>query len=1550
MPNINLDIWARIHQRSLDKAEKDLNTRFQDMGREAGQNLTKGIEKETPRVRRAMLQVADSTAAYTREVNNLKQAKNDLAKASKAEADAEKVVSDRRRDSARVGDALIHMEDSLGKSRERSAKLAGDVADREAKHDALRRQHIETSKNLRDSELFIREARLSGLFTAKEIKQAELDLIPLRQKNLDETADLARSERDLSKARDDLSTANDAVSNDEKRITEARKNLQSINKDLESSESDLKKTREQISRIDDDIVRKNDAVTRSNEKRAESIRRVNEAHDEDNKRRRRGGGGRGGNTLGDIFTDIPGVPGGRAGAIIGTGVITVLGSVAEAAVTASQAIALLPAAATAAAAGIGTLMIGTQGFGDTLKHMGDPKKFAKDIQSLSPAAQQAALEIQHLTQGPLKELQQSTQDTLFRGVAERLHNATGQLLPSASRLTGGVSGSFNNMFGNLLGQLTSPGSMKMINEIVDNIVSAFQKLEPAVAPFTDAMTKIIQTGSSFLPGFSQAITNAANSFSNFITKAQADGSLQNFMQKGVDAAVALGKTIWDIGQRIFEVFGNKSPQQFQQNLNAAIDAATGLAKAITTVSEFVNDLMSLINRIPGGVNTIIAAWLGFKGLGLVSHIGEIASGFGKLPGAAEKGAAGIVSRFGVGGPVMIALAGVLASIDAIAEKQQRIANANAEIALNDSRVADTKKQIAAGRAPGYSLDKDGNIVKSGPLGGLRQAWQGIPGADANGHVDMPFGSSPSGVLPPYSPFDVPAPPPEGSAKSRRDKIRGTLDPNSFMPDIGNMPAGMPNAAPAPGGPPVPGAVPPLQYGTNGKPYAKPGYGYVDVDQRDVWNAQYKVVQQARDVRDARMDLAVLEKDNLATQEELLKAREKVADQEHQFQDAQLGLIEAQQGKWKKVQSSAKDTQNKLSAGLDSDLGLSKGLAGLADNLVRFVGNVLTAPLQALLQRVIDANPNEGSGLIGIMAAQGKFGPQWTPQGIAAANGQTGYGYPGYGTAPFGTPTGGGQPYGLPTGTNTGGYGSSGPQFPAWVHAVEQAFGVKASTYAGHQEGDRHEAGYAPNPNHENRGIDWTGPVDAMQRFAEYLDSIRGNMEQVIWQNPQTGQRIGVAGGQDVSNTGYYASDYGGHQNHVHTRQSQSIPLPGFAPQGDAPWTSDWNAMAQKEASGNWQANTGNGFYGGLQFTQSSWEAAGGTQYAPRADQASPYEQALVAENLKRMQGPGAWPKTYTPGSSGPDNPAAPSPAGTPTPTLQDLIDQFTGGGGQGPIFKKSPQVSADSGSGSAPVQPWSFPALPKGGPTKNGPHGGYGDRARARQIDPGFGVGIPGYGGPAPSVALPQPGASNPWAVNAGKPFGSPAATPAPSQPGLGGAVGQPSPQYAPTPQPQAQPQWQPGGNSAGGGGLLGAAAGAAAGMFPGGGAAAQIAMQLIQRTVKFAGEATGELINGGLQALSVSDPDGGGGTDWSTSWLGRLAGSMASAAPALPSTAGKADKNLQQLQAQQGQQGQPGQDPQQGRQGNAPLIGTMNVQADKATGQSMANEFAYASAVAGVG
>ncbi|MEU9674306.1 transglycosylase family protein [Streptomyces parvus] len=69
----------------------------------------------------------------------------------------------------------------------------------------------------------------------------------------------------------------------------------------------------------------------------------------------------------------------------------------------------------------------------------------------------------------------------------------------------------------------------------------------------------------------------------------------------------------------------------------------------------------------------------------------------------------------------------------------------------------------------------------------------------------------------------------------------------------------------------------------------------------------------------------------------------------------------------------------------------------------------------------------------------------------------------------------------------------------------------------------------------------------------------------------------------------------------------------------------WEKVAACESSGNWAINTGNGYYGGLQFSGSTWAAFGGTQYAPRADLATRDQQIAIAERVLDGQGPGAWP-------------------------------------------------------------------------------------------------------------------------------------------------------------------------------------------------------------------------------------------------------------------------------------------------------------------------------------
>lgn len=69
----------------------------------------------------------------------------------------------------------------------------------------------------------------------------------------------------------------------------------------------------------------------------------------------------------------------------------------------------------------------------------------------------------------------------------------------------------------------------------------------------------------------------------------------------------------------------------------------------------------------------------------------------------------------------------------------------------------------------------------------------------------------------------------------------------------------------------------------------------------------------------------------------------------------------------------------------------------------------------------------------------------------------------------------------------------------------------------------------------------------------------------------------------------------------------------------------WDRVAQCESGQRWNINTGNGFYGGLQFYQPTWVGFGGRQYASRADLATRAQQIAVAQRVLRVQGPGAWP-------------------------------------------------------------------------------------------------------------------------------------------------------------------------------------------------------------------------------------------------------------------------------------------------------------------------------------
>ncbi|WP_099023470.1 resuscitation-promoting factor [Mycolicibacterium palauense] len=148
----------------------------------------------------------------------------------------------------------------------------------------------------------------------------------------------------------------------------------------------------------------------------------------------------------------------------------------------------------------------------------------------------------------------------------------------------------------------------------------------------------------------------------------------------------------------------------------------------------------------------------------------------------------------------------------------------------------------------------------------------------------------------------------------------------------------------------------------------------------------------------------------------------------------------------------------------------------------------------------------------------------------------------------------------------------------------------------------------------------------LQPAAQRIEDVTMNMSRQVVEDP------GTPGVQDVT---FAVARVNGVEtgrlpvaNVVITPARASVVRVGAKPGTEVPPVSNgpiWDALARCESGGNWAINTGNGYYGGVQFDQNTWERQGGLRYAARADLATREEQIAIAEVTRARQGWGAWP-------------------------------------------------------------------------------------------------------------------------------------------------------------------------------------------------------------------------------------------------------------------------------------------------------------------------------------
>ncbi|ATN88508.1 tape measure protein [Mycobacterium phage Alexphander] len=639
----------------------------------------------------------------------------------------------------------------------------------------------------------------------------------------------------------------------------------------------------------------------------------------------------------------------------------------------------------------------------------------------------------------------------------------------------------------------------------------------------------------------------------------------------------------------------------------AVDTAQDLWNTIRKVVDVLSDMGI-------GVETVAAAFIAWKSVGVLSTVGNLVTSLAgannhlkRMPGLAA-GAAGAI----------------LALVPVINQVNEAIKDSR----FNDPYYSGPGGQLTPAQWERQAADNPEELRR-------RQAWIRTYLAPKLGPdeilmnlLDDPTAWQRAGGF--TAPWGVPGRPDTPDWQSTR--IGGGNGPHGRRPGAaadagpdGPLADLFPGAAGSADGsssaPKLPDA-PVLPYDTT----LPPGIPGMPQDAA-VFSAESSYLDARHKLAEKRARAAQLEQSTEATEEDRLKARNDVIEAERDLQAAEMRMSDARANQYEKLTKQtdqhAKDL-GQIGAQLDQDFGISKGLAGIAENITKFVANLAAAPLLGQLQAISAYNPTQGGhGLMGVLGAQGVFGPQYQnnqyDRGSYQSAGATG-------PYAFGGQMGAGTPLSI-----------------SQIDQIAAQFGLTKSS--GTRPGDD---GY------HGKGLagDYSGSPQAMRAFADYMAANYGSsLLELIHDSP--GFASNIKNGKGVGKFGdfYTLGQAGRHDDHVHIAAdgqlsggSGSGPVPVNVVNGNTLLSGfNWDAVAAKESGGNWaNADTGrNGHYGGLQFSPSTWNAYGGQEFAPMPHLATREQQMAVADrtafygyNGTPPQGLGAW-EVITNGSTAP---------------------------------------------------------------------------------------------------------------------------------------------------------------------------------------------------------------------------------------------------------------------------------------------------------------------------
>ncbi|APC46596.1 tail length tape measure protein [Mycobacterium phage Empress] len=410
------------------------------------------------------------------------------------------------------------------------------------------------------------------------------------------------------------------------------------------------------------------------------------------------------------------------------------------------------------------------------------------------------------------------------------------------------------------------------------------------------------------------------------------------------------------------------------------DAFEGAVETAQDLWDALSSVVEMLDRIGISVGDVVTAFVAWKSIAgvtaLTQSLSTVSTTLAGLPATADKSAKGISAALS-----RVAVPAWLAFLVAQNGPEIEQAIQNAIPGAENWNHSNTPDQLGRRAREWWDRNIQGGTGVDPQPSPLPQLGGGPgPGTPTVGGIPIPGlvgpnsngPASPFGNLPGQVPLDV-------SVEDRRGRRGGgggaaaaDAGPDGPLADL------FPGAVGADGGsgsgPKLPDA-PVLPYDTT----LPPGIPGMPQDAA-VFSAESSYLDARHKLAEKRARAAQLEQSTEATEEDRLKARNDVIEAERDLQAAEMRMSEARANQYEKLTKQtdqhAKDL-GQIGAQLDQDFGISKGLAGIAENITKFVANLAAAPLLGQLQAISAYNPTQGGhGLMGVLGAQGVFGPQY----------------------------------------------------------------------------------------------------------------------------------------------------------------------------------------------------------------------------------------------------------------------------------------------------------------------------------------------------------------------------------------------------------------------------------------------------------------------------------------------------------------------------------------------------------------------------------------------